>query len=74
MKPNLRRDALIVLGAAAGMSALFIAKALCSLPEWDAVFYLIERQLRTFIPVCAAALALRTALLPLHLHLLRKGR
>lgn len=36
MKPNWRRDALIVLGAAAGMSALFIAKALCSLPEWDA--------------------------------------
>ncbi len=28
MKPNWRRDALIVLGAAAGMSALFIAKAL----------------------------------------------
>lgn len=38
MKPNWQRDALIVLGAAAGMSALFIAKALCSLPEWDAGF------------------------------------
>ena len=35
MNSRLRRDALIVLGTTLGMSARFIPKALCLLPDWD---------------------------------------